>query len=221
MITKQITQVGGSGYTASEDAAIYLIHMDGHAAIVDAGCGGSIDRLLQNIRSCNVSLDSIAYLLLTHCHFDHTGGAAQLKERLGLKVVAHELEARYLETGNQEITAASWYGSTLQPVPIDIKLRQPEETIPLGQHDILATHLPGHSPGSVVYRVESEGKVVLFGQDVHGPIHPDLLSDPNAYQKSLQKMLAMDADILCEGHFGIFHGKDSVRKFIRSFLSVS
>jgi hypothetical protein len=29
MITKQITQVGGSGFTNSEDAAIYLIHVDG------------------------------------------------------------------------------------------------------------------------------------------------------------------------------------------------
>ena len=52
MITKQITQVGGSGYTAPEDAAIYLIHMDGQAAIVDAGCGGAIDRLIENIRAC-------------------------------------------------------------------------------------------------------------------------------------------------------------------------
>jgi hypothetical protein len=33
MITKQITQVGGSGYTAPEDAAIYLIHMDGKDSV--------------------------------------------------------------------------------------------------------------------------------------------------------------------------------------------
>ena len=221
MITKQITQVGGSGYTAPEDAAIYLIHMDGHAAIVDAGCGKSIDRLLQNIRSCNVELDIIEYLLLTHCHFDHTGGAAELKQRLDLKVVAHELEAIYLESGNQDVTAASWYGARLQPVAIDIKLRKPEETIRLGQHDVTAIHLPGHSPGSVVYRVVSEGQVVLFGQDVHGPIHPDLLSDPEAYQTSLQKLLDMHVDILCEGHFGIYHGEENVREFIRSFMTVS
>ncbi len=221
MITRHISQVGGSGFTDSADAAVYLIHINGHAAIVDAGCGGSIDRLLHNIRSCNVSPDSIEYLLLTHCHFDHTGGAAQLKAQIDLKIVAHELDARYLETGNQEVTAASWYGSTLQPVSIDIKLRKPEETIRLGPHEIVATHLPGHSPGSVVYRVESDGQVVLFGQDVHGPIHPDLLSDAGDYQASLQKMLDMNADILCEGHFGVYRGKDKVRKFIRSFMTVS
>lgn len=221
MITKQISQVGGSGFTDSEDAAIYLIDMDGHAAIVDAGCGRAIDQLIENIQARDVSLGDIAYLLLTHCHFDHTGGAAELKARLGLKVVAHELEAHYLENGNQDVTAASWYGATLQPVSIDIKLREPQEIIRLGRHDISATHVPGHSPGSVVYRLVSEGQVVLFGQDVHGPIHPDLLSDPDAYQKSLQKMVDMNADILCEGHFGVYYGKQKVRNFIRSFMTTS
>lgn len=59
---------------------------------------------------------------------------------------------------------------------------------------------------------------MLFGQDVHGPIHTDLLSDPAAYQDSLKKIRDLDADILCEGHYGIFHGKDRVREFIESFM---
>jgi len=63
-----------------------------------------------------------------------------------------------------------------------------------------------------------EDQKVLFGQDVHGPLHPSLLSDPTAYQTSLKKLLAFDADILCEGHFGVYRGKETVRKFIRSFL---
>ena len=39
MITKEIYQIGGSGFSAPEDAAASLIYMDGRAAIVDAGCG--------------------------------------------------------------------------------------------------------------------------------------------------------------------------------------
>ena len=89
MITKEIYQIGGSGLTAPEDSAIYLIHMDGRAAIVDAGCGNATGRLSEHIRRCNVPDAVIDYLLITHCHFDHTGGAAALKERLNLKVVAH------------------------------------------------------------------------------------------------------------------------------------
>ena len=55
--------------------------------------------------------EAIDYLLITHCHFDHTGGAAELKERLNLKVVAHVRDAEFLENGDQEVTAASWYGA--------------------------------------------------------------------------------------------------------------
>lgn len=219
MITKEIFQIGGSGFTTPEDAAAYLIHVDGRAAIVDAGCGNATEQLLKNIRKCNVPDEAIDYLLITHCHFDHTGGAAELKERLNLKVVAHAQDAGFLEKGHPEVTAASWYGAVLKPVMVDIKLSQPRETIRLGQREIMAMHVPGHSPGSVVYQVISGGQKVLFGQDVHGPIHPDLLSDPDAYQASLKRMLTLETDILCEGHYGIFHGKDKVRDFIRSFIN--
>jgi len=69
-----------------------------------------------------------------------------------------------------------------------------------------------------IYQVDSEGQTVLFAQDVHGPIHPDLLSDQDAYQASLKQMLDLNVDILCEGHYGIFYGKGKVRNFIGSFI---
>ena len=59
---------------------------------------------------------------------------------------------------------------------------------------------------------------MLFGQDVHGPIEPAIKSDRQAYRKSLALLLTLDADILCEGHYGIIEGKDDVKNFIRSFL---
>jgi len=55
------------------------------------------------------------------------------------------------------------------------------------------------------------------GQDVHGPLHPALLSDEAAYQASLKKLLDLDADLLLEGHFGVYRGRDSVPRFISSF----
>lgn len=217
-ITDDIFQVGGSGFTAPEDAAVYLISVDGHAAIVDAGCGHATDKLLQNIRRCGVTDGTIEYLLITHCHYDHTGGAAALKQHFGLKIVAHEKDAGFLEKGNQKVTGAAWYGAVLKPFTVDINLSKSEEIILLETHAVTAIHVPGHSPGSVVYLMESGGQKVLFAQDVHGPIHKDLLSDPLQYQASLRRMADLDADILCEGHFGIFRGKEQVREFIRSFM---
>ena len=185
---------------------------------MDTGCGRAQERLFKNIRDCAIDLEQIEYLLITHCHFDHTGGIRGIKERTLCKVVAHELEAPYLEQGDDMVTAAKWYGSSLEPVEVDMKLRGDEAEIDLGGREIKAIHTPGHSPGSVVYTTESEGLKILFGQDVHGPLDPSLLSHREDYVKSLNLLLSLEADILCEGHFGIFRGKEEVANFIRSFL---
>ena len=217
-ITEEIFQVGGGEYTSFEDAAIYLIRVGDHAALVDAGCGRAQERLLKNIRACGAEPTEVEYLLITHCHFDHTGGAKGLQEAIGCQVVAHELEAPFLERGDNRVTAATWYGATLKPFIVDRKLSGPEDEISLGGRPIRAIHIPGHSPGSVVYLVESRGLQVLFGQDVHGPLDASLLSNPKEYRNSLELLASLKADILCEGHYGVFTGRDEVERFIRSFL---
>jgi glyoxylase-like metal-dependent hydrolase (beta-lactamase superfamily II) len=217
-VTDEISQVGGGPLTEPEDAAIYLINFDGHAALVDAGCGFSSEPLLANVRACGVRPEQIELLLLTHCHFDHTGGAASLKALLHCRTVAHILDAKFLEEGDNRATAANWYGSTIEPVTIDRKIEGTRETIVLGEKGIEAIHIPGHSPGSVVYMTESQGLKVLFGQDVHGPLDPGFHSNRKDYHASLKVLLALEADILCEGHYGIYRGKREIKDFIRQFL---
>ena len=217
-ITNEIFQVGGSGFTLPEDAAVYLIAFGGHAAIIDTGCGNSTQKLIDNIVSCGVDLEQIEYILLTHCHFDHTGGVKKLSEMFECKIVAHELDAVYLEAGDNTVTAATWYGSEIQSFSVDIKITESKEDIPLGERFIAALHVPGHSPGSLVYLTESNGLKVLFGQDIHGPLDSSLLSDKKEYLKSLEMLMQLDAEVLCEGHFGVFKGKEEVKRFISSFL---
>ncbi len=217
-ITREIYQVGGGNLTSPEDAAIYLIYFQGHAALVDAGCGQAQEKLLANIRACGVKPQQIAYLLLTHCHFDHTGGASALRDILPCQIVAHALDAPFLEQGDSLATAARWYGTVLKPFAVDLKISGSRAELPLGNRVIQVIHTPGHSPGSVVYVTASEGKKILFAQDVHGPLHPDLKSDAAAYQRSLELLLSLDADILCEGHYGVLQGKKTVARFIRQFL---
>jgi glyoxylase-like metal-dependent hydrolase (beta-lactamase superfamily II) len=146
------------------------------------------------------------------------GGAKALKEACQCQTVAHELDAQFLELGDNEVSAATWYGSRLEPFLIDRKLSLPREQIELGNRPIEAIHTPGHSPGSVVYVAESEGLKVLFGQDVHGPLDANLLSNRKDYLRSLNLLLSLEADILCEGHYGIYRGKSEVKNFIRSFI---
>jgi glyoxylase-like metal-dependent hydrolase (beta-lactamase superfamily II) len=217
-ITDEIFQIGGGTLTSFEDAAVYLINFGGHAAVIDSGCGHATEKLLDNIKSCGVNPGNIVYLLLTHCHYDHTGGACALKQATGCRVVAHDLDAVFIEAGDDTVTAASWYSASLTPVTVDRRLTLTREHIVLGDRVIEAVHIPGHSPGSVAYLTESQGLKVLFGQDVHGPLDESLLSNERHYFQSLDLLASLQADILCEGHYGVYMGKEEVERFIRSFL---
>lgn len=202
--------------TDSADAAVYLVRFGDGAALIDAGTGRAHTRLRQNIDACLEPKVKLEYILLTHSHFDHTAGSPALREAYGCPIVAHELDAVYLESGDDRVTGASLYAASIEPFTVDIKLTDPESTITVGNGTITAVHVPGHSPGSLVYTTEIDGLFVLFGQDVHGPILSDLLSDDKKYLESLKKLENMNADLLLEGHFGIFEGKEEVRAFIRS-----
>jgi glyoxylase-like metal-dependent hydrolase (beta-lactamase superfamily II) len=217
-ITNEVWQVGGDRLTAPEDAAIYMIHSGEQAALIDAGTGKGHKRLIKNIQKCGVSTSHIKYLFLTHCHFDHTGGAQKVRDECDCTIVAHESDALYLEGGNSDVTAARWYGEVLEPLKVDYTITSFEESFRVGKRKITSFHTPGHSPGSVVYLVESEGKKILFGQDVHGPLDPSLLSNREYYIQSLQFLLSLKIDILCEGHFGVFEGEKNIQSFIKSFL---
>ena len=217
-ITAEVFLVGGEN-THPHDAAEYLISSAGESALVDSGTGKCNERIINNIKKSGINPDTIKYIFLTHCHYDHTGGAAALKELTGAEIIAHELDSIYLEEGNSEVTAASWYGEQQPLFYIDRKINADRTLFRLGKLEIMAIHTPGHTPGSIVLLIDSCGKKVLFGQDVHGPLHPALKSDRAAYIRSLNILLTLEADILCEGHYGVVSGKDKVRNFIRSFIS--
>ena len=217
-VTDEIFVVGGGDLTSPGDAAIYLIHFGDEAALVDAGCGGAAKRLFRNIRGCDVMPDQTKYLLITHCHYDHIGGIPEIRDRTKCLVLAHDLDAHYMEKGDDVVTAAKWYGSSIGPIPVDVKWSGNQKNLDLGSRKIKALHAPGHSPGSAVYLTESDGLKILFGQDVHGPLDSSLLSNRDDYLRSLRMLTSLEADILCEGHYGVIRGKDEVRRFIESFL---
>jgi glyoxylase-like metal-dependent hydrolase (beta-lactamase superfamily II) len=217
-ITDTIWQVGGDGLSAPGDGAVYLAAFGSAAALIDAGCGHGHKKIVANIKQIISLAVPVKYLFLTHCHFDHTGGADGLRREFRCSIVAHEQDAVFLESGDSRVTAASWYNDELAPCTVDHKIKNAEETFTVGAGAVTALHAPGHSPGSMVLLTESGGQKVLFGQDVHGPLHPSLLSNQDDYAASLKMLAGLEADILCEGHFGIYRGRDKVRKFIQSFM---
>lgn len=218
-VLENLWQVGGAEFTSVEDAAIYLVRFGPKAALIDAGCGGAHHQLVKNISQVLPPEVEIEYLFLTHCHYDHTGGAEAVRKHYGCRIVAHKLDASFLEDGDSTVTAATWYGARMTPLKIDCHIEKKEETFPIGDGSLIAHHCPGHSPGSVVYLTELGTDLVLFGQDVHGPLDASFQSNRQDYKRSLKFLIGLDADILCEGHFGIYKGKLEVRQFIQTYLS--
>ena len=216
-IVKGIYQVGGSDITDSNDCAIYLMNL-GDLVLIDTGAGSSVDGIILNIRKLGLNPEKISTIILTHCHIDHIGGAHGLRERFGSHIIMHNLDAPPVERGDDRMTAAYWYGVRFAPLPIDVKLTKAEERLDFGGQEVVCLHTPGHTPGSISVYLEREGKKVLFGQDIHGPFLAEFGSSISDWQKSMEKLLALKADILCEGHFGVYQPNSKVTEYIERYM---
>ena len=210
--------IGGPNVTGADDAAVYLIDFGSDLVLVDAGAGGSSSQLVRNIEMLGLNPALVSHVILTHCHIDHIGAASFFREKHKAKIIIHELDAKALETGDSVRTAANWYGTTFPPTKIDRKLTGAQETLKFGSEELHCLHTPGHTPGSIAVYLDRSGQRVLFGQDIHGPFHKAFGSDIEAWKKSMQTLLALEADILCEGHFGIFQPKNKARAYIERYL---
>ncbi len=122
-ICDHVYAVGGPDLSAPEDAFVYLVDAGSELVAVDSGVGYGISRIEDNIRSLGFEPAQIWHIIATHCHIDHIGGLAVLKERYGSKVIAHELDRKGIEGNNSDLTAAGMYGVDYRPVKIDILLK--------------------------------------------------------------------------------------------------
>ncbi len=210
--------VGGPGFTSQNDCMIYLVRIDRSSyVLIDAGTGRGHRNLMDNIRSLDVDPSLIRGVFLTHCHIDHVGGAAKLKEEFDLRMVAHEHDSDALESGDARRSAAHLYGMECPPVEIDEKITE-DGAITIAGKEFHIYHIPGHTPGSIAVGVELDGQKVLFAQDVHGPLNSSWGSDRRLYEDSLRKLLRIDPDILCEGHFGVIRPSSHVKRFVNDYL---
>lgn len=122
------------------------------------------------------------YILLTHDHYDHTGVIVSLRSRLKVPLAAHELDSYQLKT----------------PPEICIK---DGDALKLGNLDIKARHTPGHTPGSLCFKIEQ----YLFVGDTIFPGGPGHTDTPDEFKQILasitQKILPLPDDtLLLPGH---------------------
>ncbi|MGD9577225.1 MAG: MBL fold metallo-hydrolase [Syntrophorhabdus sp.] len=217
-IYKNIYQVGGAAISDVRDGAVYLLDL-GELLLIDSGAGIGFEQTIRNIATIGFNPAEMSAVILTHCHMDHIGGAAQFRKNFGTTIVMHSLDAEIIERGDQHMTAAWCFGIYLKPFPIDVKLHGEKGQLSFGGNMINWIHIPGHTPGSIAIYFEIDGKRILFGQDVSAPLLEDFKCDPIAWRESIDKLLALDADILCDSHAGVFRPKNRVKAYIEQSIA--
>ncbi|MFX0095611.1 MAG: MBL fold metallo-hydrolase [Candidatus Hodarchaeota archaeon] len=217
-ISPSVYCVGGPNLSHNYDCLVYLIVGDRNLILVDsgAGVGNSFGRIISNIEWLGFQPENLKFILVTHEHIDHIGALTRFKEHFQSKIVAHSEAVSAIQTADLKRTAADYYGVDLKPCKVDIVLPGSAGMI-IEDPPIYYLHTPGHTPGSVVFYFNDKNLRVLFGHDIHGPFNARWDSDKTLWRASLRKLLDLEADILCEGHYGVFEG-EKVKEFITSFL---
>ena len=170
-------------------------------AVVDPG--GDIGRILEAIAKHGLTIEKI---LLTHGHIDHAGGAADLREQLGVKIEGpHKGDLPLLQ--NLPASGARFGMLDAKAVVPDRFLDDGDEVEAAG-FVFSVYHAPGHSPGSVVYfsadnRFALMGDVLFNGSvgrtDLPGGDHATLIASIR------EKILPLGDDVM----FLPGHGKPS------------
>jgi glyoxylase-like metal-dependent hydrolase (beta-lactamase superfamily II) len=218
-VCKNVWLVGGSELTDPGDCMVYIVKAGEQVVLVDAGTGRATERLMTNIAETGVDSNALSSIILTHCHIDHIGGTNEIRQHTGAKVYAHEKDAEAIEKAIPRYTAQRYYGIELDPIPVDMKLSGDKGEFDFAAGELSWIHTPGHTPGSIAVVYESPGgEKVLFGQDIHGPFEPEFDSNIADWRESMKKLLVLEPDILCEGHFGIFQPAAEVLRFIEGYL---
>lgn len=90
-------------------------------------------------------------ILLTHAHFDHIKGAAELRRQTGAKIAVYELDAPATSDGN--INLSSYFGIYSEPFVADVALSD-GEILTFGETKIKVLHTPGHTVGSACFLID-------------------------------------------------------------------
>ena len=207
-MTLEVHQVCGIGY----DSNVYYLATE-KPLLIDTGTGMRNKDTIQNLEKYNAT-DKITKIILTHNHADHSGGAAELSDEIGVPVYAHKLDSKALEEGDGGATGALMFG--FEQNKLDVNYIEDHETIDCGNVELQVIHTPGHSPGSISLYDESTqslfcGDLVFMDGGVGRWDLPG--GDYKTLVKSVEKVLELELNNFYPGHGPYNEGK--AEKYIR------
>ncbi len=163
---------------------VYLIDRE-RLYLVDAGAGDEANQLVPKIKALNLDPENIEQIILTHGHFDHTGGIEEIARFASPKILIHGSDSEDLET----------YGLEL------IKLDD-NALLEVGSHRLQVIHTSGHTSGSMCL-YDSTNKILFSGDTVFpgGSFgRTDLGGNDDELLKSLELLTHLEVDFLLPGH---------------------
>lgn len=214
-----------SEYLRSGLDAIHLIIDSGRCAIVDTGANSSVPRVMEALAAKGIEPEAVDYVVLTHVHLDHAGGAGLLMAGLpNATLTVHPRGARHMSDPSRlmqgtidvygEPSARAMYGE-LVPVPTERILETPHGTsIRLGGRELLFLDTPGHARHHV--SVVDSGSGDIFTGDTFGlsyreldcdgkqfvfPTTSPVQFDPEAEHRSLELLASHKPAAIYVTHF--------------------
>lgn len=215
-----------SGFVRPQLAAIHLIVEAGRVALVDTASNAALPIVLDALQTKGLSPEQVDYVILTHIHLDHAGGAGALMQALpNARLTVHPRGARHMADPARlvagtiavygEAQARQMYGDIL-PVAADRILETPGgSVIRLGGRELDFLDTPGHARHHVCIRDGRSGHV--FAGDMFGLSYRELDSggrqfvfpsttptqfDPEAMHASIDRLLALRPQAIYVTHYG-------------------
>lgn len=149
-------------------SAAYVIETSQGLVLVDSGLDSDAKLLRAQMAELGLDWKRIRAILLTHVHGDHSGGAEWLRANTGARTYAGAGDTGELRSGcSREAFFSTYYMPNITPHPttIDVAL-QGGEILDFGDVRIECLATPGHTPGSICYRMERNHLNALFAGDV-------------------------------------------------------
>lgn len=215
-------------------ASCYLVIDGDEAAFIDTGTRNSVPLLLQVLTAHQLSPEQVRWVMPTHVHLDHAGGAGALLQHLpnaGLLVhergAAHMINPQKLQAGSLAVYGEARYETafgTLVPVPESrVQIVKDGDVVSLGERVLAIIDSPGHARHHyVVWDPETRG---LFCGDSFGVSYPELNNgtrpfifppttpvqfDPDAWHKTIDRLMAYAPEYVYLTHFGRHHHADKL-----------
>lgn len=204
-------------YDRAEYGAVY-IYDTGRPAVIDTGLGTNYELILEALEELGIGADELEYIIPTHAHLDHAGGAGLLAEETGADVYVYESGAGFLadptrlwEGTKESVGERIRFYTEPEPIPEDrITELSDGDAVDLGGTTLDVYHAPGHAFHQAIFHDADAGAV--FAADAAGIYVPGLdsvveTSPPPTFDRegviADARMIAdLDPETICYGHFG-------------------